>query len=334
MKLNTKPLFELSSFAKATPKTKIKCPHKPKLSSPFLNNYQTLNNKANTNSNIKLKLFQTSNKNVNPFIDSSDKNENSKFVKTIKKSNIKKVKFNIDNVTKNDLFEDTSNIICLTNESDTNNNNLNKLNNGKNINENKNLFNLFNKNVLKSTIIVDNSGNNNLDLEQKKIIENYFSNKSNKNKNVQNNFKRRTIRRIPTQICHDHKSFLNRIYRLSSTIENNTKTTKDKKKIAFHKSKKNSISKELKLKTGFTKIKENIFEENDKILNSKKTKSNKNNNNFFVINDKNNDIEKEVIQNENIEKNSIFENDNSSSFNSSFLGSSFDDDFYKNLNKN
>ena len=331
MKLNTKQLFESSSSIKTTPKIKLKYPHNYKYSSPFLNAYQTINNKSNTSSNIKQKLFQTSNKKVNPFIYSSEKSQESKLLfKARRISKMKTIQYKIENFEKNDLFEDSDNI-RLTNESDNNDNNQNTVENDKknkkqNQNDEIGEFNLFKKNALKSTIIVDNNGNNNLDLEQKKIIDDYFNKKSSKNKPLQINFKR-GIRKLPTEIYKNKISFFNRIY------GNNEKVSNSRKNNANNAIKKISILKALKLKSEHTKLKENLLEEKAN-LTGNKMKSYDVNHFFFMADDKN-DIEKEKInKNEYVENNSLFENENNISFNSSFLGSSLDDDFYKNLNKN
>ena len=336
MKLNTKKLFESSSSIKTTPKSKLKFPHKYKYSSPFLNANQTINNKSNTNSNIKQKLFQTSNKKVNPFIYSSEKSQESKIYKTRRKSKMKTIQYNIENLEKNDLFEDSDNNIRLTNESDNNDNNQNIVNTIENDKKNEKQnqkdeigeFNLFQKNALKSTIIVDNNGNNNLDLEQKKIIEDYFKKKSIKNKPLQNNFKR-GIRKIPTQIYKNKTSFFNRIY---GNIE---KASNIRKNNANNTTKKISILKGLKLKNEYIKIKENLLEVKAN-LTGNKMKSYDINHFFFMVDDKNNIQKEKIVKNEYVDNNSLFENENENnlSFNSSFLGSSLDDDFYKNLNKN
>ena len=122
MKLNTKKIFEASS-SKVTPKIKTKKSKTIKMSMPYLKGNKISKNDLNINSSIKQKLFQTSNKKINPFSLTSDKNKDLKNSKTSKISTAKKVKINlnkdIDVIDKNnDLFEDSFEI----NESDTNNN--------------------------------------------------------------------------------------------------------------------------------------------------------------------------------------------------------------------
>ena len=84
MKLNTKKIFEASS-SKVTPKIKTKKPKTIKMSMPYLKGNKISKNDLNINSSIKQKLFQTSNKKINPFSLTSDKNKDVKTSKTSKK---------------------------------------------------------------------------------------------------------------------------------------------------------------------------------------------------------------------------------------------------------
>ena len=346
MKLNTKNIFKSYSL-KTSPKPKIKNEHNSKLSSPFIKINKATNNKTNTNSNFKRTLFHNSNKNVNPFSQSSENSQDFKYVKLAKKPR-KKSKFKLDSIEKNDLFEDSyNNNMALTNESDNNENNIN--NKDKKVNSDKDnqkliqkkqkelsfeqLYDLFKKSSLKSTIIVDNNGNNNLDIEQKKIIEDYFNKKTTKTKKRVNNFTH-SIRKISTQINKDNKLLFNRInHYKTSTIDTNDKTNSMNIKSGNHNVKNNLNVKNVKFKNNCIKIKENLMEDNKPLSSKfKKMRSTQINPCLFIFDD-NLIIEKEIIKKEeNNEKNSIFENDSNISFDSSFLGSSFDEDFYKNFN--
>ena len=346
MKLNTKNLFELSSSLKTTPKTKIKNTHRAKLSSPYIPVNKVPKNKANTNSNLKQKFFQNSNKKINPFSESSERSHDLKFIKLTKISSTKKTKMKLETLEKNDLFEDSDvNNMALTNESDNNNNdnnnkekkrNSDKSNNNKNIPisqkefEFEELYNVFKKSSLKSTIIIDNDGNNNLDFEQKKIIEDYFNKKT--SKNCINNFVR-PIRKIPTQIYRDNNLIFNRINHYKNVNNNNNKYNPNTFNAKTSKNKNLNIN-NMKFKNNCVKIKENLLEDNNKFSsNYKKMKSTKIES-FILLDNEKLIIKKGKIQKEEDENNSIFENESNNSFDSSFLGSSFDDDFYKNFNKN
>ncbi len=347
MKLNTKNLFELSSSLKTTPKTKIKNTHRAELSSPYIPVNKVPKNKANTNSNLKQKFFQNSNKKINPFSESSERSHDLKFIKLTKISSTKKAKMKLETLEKNDLFEDSdANNMALTNESDNNNNNDNnnkekkrnsdKSNNNKNIPisqkefEFEELYNVFKKSSLKSTIIIDNNGNNNLDFEQKKIIEDYFNKKT--SKNCINNFVR-PIRKIPTQIYRDNNLIFNRINHYKNVNNNNNNKYNPNTFNAKTSKNKNLNINNMKFKNNCVKIKENLLEDNNKFSSNYKKMKSTNIESFILLDDEKL-IKKEKIKKDEDENNSIFENESNNSFDSSFLGSSFDDDFYKNFNKN
>ena len=349
MKLNTKEIFESSSSSQ---KTKNQNQKKSNLNSPVINSNKiskqkfNSNKNSNSNSNKNKKILHNSNKKVNPFILSLEKNEKNKDVKYTKLSKFsnQKTKINLDfdeKKDKNDLFEDSyvSNM-ALTSESDTNNNKGNKENINTCQNQNElgldGIDNLFKKSSLKSTIIVDNNGNNNLDFEQMKIIKDYFDKKINNNNNVNNNkkyfnnFQRSKTRKISTQIFRDNNLF-NKFYRLKSATIGNINTNNDKKmeKKFQNKYKIEGCSKG---KNNFINIENNYDVENKNRKKYKKMRSTKINSCFFINNEKNNIKKEEKIKVE--ENNSFLENNSHFSFDSSFLGSSMDEDFYKTLNDN
>ena len=340
MKLNTKNVFE--STTKMTPKTKMKKQKKSTLTSPFKKK-KSSNKKLIENVNsIKQKIFHNTNKNVNPFVKSSENNNDIKCAKKEKIKTSKKVSFNKDIPEKDDLFENSYiNNIALTSEKDTNDKklkkngnkvvNINKVNNKKEYDIDE-MVNLFKKSSLKSTIIVDNNGNNNLDKEQKKIINDYFSKKLNINtKKKTNNFIRPRIRKMRTLVNMDNNIF-NTVKNIkSSTINNNHRTVKFNRKIKKALTNKNIVCINIK-----NKINNQLKKKGNNIEDKAKTKKMESYNKvheFFIIKDEKFDIiNKNLRINEEKDdnSNSIFEN-RSSSFNSSFLGSSIDDDFYKNF---
>lgn len=341
MKLNTNNIF--NSSLKTTPKIKNKKPIKPKLSSPFVNMNLNSKNKTNANSKVKDKLFKTSNKKNNPFIQTLDEDHKLKFIKPLKKSTKKVITIQPNKEEKENLFEDSYiNNIMLTSGSDTLENNRKDKENELNQKElsYEQLCNLYKQSNLKSTIIIDDNGNNNLDAEQINLINNYFNKKNNINKKFRNNCIYKNIKIIPTQINKDSNTLVNRINHLkSSTIDTNDKTNNINTKIN-NIIKKNKIVNSKKDKNIYIKIKED-FDEN-------KNKTAKNHSNLkptkmktcllvnkFLINDDNLVIEKKNKKGkQETEKNSIFEASSDQSFNSSFLGSSFDEHFYQNLNQN
>ena len=128
MKLNTKNLFEPSKSLKTTPRPKILKQKKLIKTSPLIKENKTVKNKVNPNpnmkSNLKQKLFQNSNKKINPFTLSLEKNQDLKNTKMVRTQTSKKVNLNIDIIENNDLFENSfTNNLVLTNESDTIDNN-------------------------------------------------------------------------------------------------------------------------------------------------------------------------------------------------------------------
>lgn len=346
MKLNTKNIFESSSL-KTTPKMKIKKPHHtPKLSSPFRKtnkqNKQT-KNKANGTSNLKKKILSNSNINVNPF-ELSELSHDLKCMKLSKTANFQKSKSKAKNDVKikENFFEDSyNNNIALTNGSDNNDNvkikniKTDEYNNRKQL-DFEQLYSAFQKSDLKSTIIVDNNGNNNLDLEQKRIIDDYFNKKDNNNNNKKGILKKnrytKIIRKIPTQIYMDNKSFFKRINHLkTSNIDTSDKTNSIIKKCQNNKVNKNLNNNHVKFQNNnCLKIKENILEDKFSLKNKKMCSAQINP--HILIDDEKLIVENIILKEDNYEKNSIFEDDSNNSFNSSFLDSSFDEDFYKNLN--
>jgi hypothetical protein len=147
--------------------------------------------KENSNKNSNKKSITASNNKINPFNQDFIRNNTqtnlpSRKITSSKEQNIY-LKF-----LKHDINEARHNI-----EHDANDANENELNTEFNIdekNKNKNdvdidmLVNLFKykSSKLKSTIIMDNNGNNNLDSEQKKLIMDCFDKKIQMENNVKN----------------------------------------------------------------------------------------------------------------------------------------------------
>ena len=190
MELSTKKLFTSSK------KLKISLNKKSKLSTKKLvyitkSNQSSSEKKENSNKNSNKKSITASNNKINPFNQDFIRNNTqtnlpSRKITSSKEQNIY-LKF-----LKHDINEARHNI-----EHDANDANENVLNTEFNIdekNKNKNdvdidmLVNLFKykSSKLKSTIIMDNNGNNNLDSEQKKLIMDCFDKKIQMENNVKN----------------------------------------------------------------------------------------------------------------------------------------------------
>lgn len=353
MKLSTKKIF--NSYTKNVSKGKYQIPHKAKLNTPSINTKTFVKNKVLNNCNLKKNAIHNSKPKTNPFTKLSKGNYGLKYISLTNYS--KNTKINHNSLKKNNLLEDSYiNNIILTNASDNNTNIKTITNNEKKISmENKNinknssqnhneldleqLCNLFKNSSLKSTIIVDKNGNNNLNDEQKKIINDYFKKKSKIGKNSVNLFQRLNKRRINTQIYKDHNTLFNKIKQLKrSSIETNDKAIAYTKKKETKIIKKDPNKNKLSSKNNYIKI--NLFNNRNKInRNNKKMKTTKIEKinlvkEYMDIDDTLNLDLENGKRRENVEKNSIFENISCISIDSSFLGSSIEDTFYQNLNKN
>lgn len=340
MKLNTKKVFEGSSSLKSTPKLKKREPNKNRKNSIFIsrtNTNKTSKNKANSNLNIKQKLFIDSNKKANPFSEPPEKKSELKKNKLSKLHNNKLSKFKLElEKNENDLFDEHFvNKIKSINETDINNNNFEqnrKIEKQLSLNDK---YNVFKNTVLKSAFIVDENGNNNLDFEQKEIIDNYFNKKTYINKKGVKKYERSRIKKIPTQIYIDNKILFRKISNKMNHLKNTTTDTNDNTNNNNKKYGNTTLDINYnKLKSGCIRVEENLFKDKiAKIPNCRKMRSTQFNS-YFLIDDEKSVIEKRNKKQINeYENNSLFEND-SNSFDSSFLGSSFDEDFYKNINKN
>ena len=305
MKLSTNKLF---TAQKNSPKMKPKIKHAPKLSSPLV--AQKYN--SNFNSNYKKnKYISTTSLNENPFKKPQihPGKLKSKIMNKMDNSNKK-------NTETDDLFESEDsyiNNVIPTSESESNrheikiqNENIDMNNAAKNIDV---LCDLFRKSNLKTTIIIDNKGNNNLDFEQKKIIFNYFNTK-NKNKKSLKKIK------INSNKIQKNSENNNGIIKKTSWIDRNKSKKQNLDKFNF---KSNKVNKNRKL------IKTNMF--NNKLLSKKDViKNNIIDGELFDIFDI-----KKIEEKSETEGNSVFESFTQKSNDSSFLGSSLDDEFYKSL---
>ena len=301
MKFSTKTLF---TALKNTPKKKVKIIHKQKKSFPL-----TMPNKAaknnndiyKSNSNLKQNLYlNTINVNDNPFKQPQMHGSRLTSKKINRIINSKNKKIEIEILKTEDSY---INNILLTNESDTDRyeDKIEKENKDTNKNQpNKDtLCDLFRKSNLRSTIIIDNKGNNNLDSEQKKIINNYF--------NKKNSFQKLKINSGPLQKHKENNNVFESkkdLFKVNNEIKRNLTN-------CFFKS-----CKETKIRR---RIKKNIVHQ--KLLSTKDKIDKK-----CIIGELF-DIMSEKEKSE-TEGNSIFENWNNNSIDSSFLGSSLNDDFY------
>lgn len=308
MKLSTQKIFKT---LKNTPKRKPKLSQKPKLSSQHL----TINKESKLGNEPKSKVFlNTISESENPFI--KPKNRTAQIRKKTSKNILLKTQKIAINLFKieDDLFQDEDsyiNNVLLTSESDSNkyeNNTDGEIGEIKKDEQKKDidtLCKMFQKSDLKSTIIIDNQGNNNLNNEQKEIIGNYFNFNKNKCINCINKIK---INSIPTQKYKENKTLFTEKSPLINTsrckgtvykFNNNLESTKKNKKakLIIHK----------------------------KILSTKEAINKKNKLGELL------GLKIDNKQKCDIDNNSIFENCTNKSIDSSFLGSSLDDDFYQDL---
>ena len=304
MKLSTQKIFKT---LKNSPKRKPRISHKSKFSSQYV----SINKISKNTNNTKRKLFLNTTESENPF--SKPKNRNSIMrTKTSKNALFKSPKFEFNIFkTQNDLFKDEDsyiNNILLTSESDSNKYE-NDIKDEKTVEQEYDfdtLHKIFKKSSLKSTIIIDNKGNNNLNSEQKEIIGNYFN--FNK-KNTINSVKKVKINTIPIQIYKENNTLFSE---KKPVIKSNSRN-----KINVY----NFNSKDLK---SFNEI-ENKKIVHKKIYSTKEAiKTSDELEEKFGLK-----LEKNKINE--IDNNSIFENYTNKSIDSSFLGSSLDDDFYQDL---
>jgi hypothetical protein len=222
-----------------------------------------------------------------------------------------------------DIFDDSYlNNLLLTNESDSNRyEKANELDN-KLLKENDSnydhLYDLFRKsNLLKSTIIIDKNGNNNLVLEQKKIIDNYFDKRCVKSEKNLNYYEESKINSIPVQKYKENNKLF--IQKTPIYISKNT----------YGKKSSNNV-RQGQNTTGI-KTQGNI----NRIINYKKllkNKQNNDNNDKFIFIGKY--FEKEKNKKKETDKISNFELASNKSIDSSFLGSYLNDSFYKELTLN
>lgn len=315
MELSTKKLF---SSLKNSPKRKFKVNHIFKFSAPNVLLDKITNN---INPNLKNQLFlKTPNLNKNnPFYKTPKVNDKKK--KEFQSSKMQKV--NIDLLKSNDTPSqssssyDESNLFSSESDSQSekvknkNSNNNDKKEENKCSDKKKhvkfdidNLCNLFKSSNLKTTIVIDNEGNNNLNLEQKKFINDYFTQKGKKDKNK--------INTIPVQNYKEN----NKLFKQKTPYNNNNNKEFFKKNIPTEKSISN-------LKTNNETINKRRTQ---KIINHKKLKSTKNIISIpklFLSN-----IPKETPE---IDSRSVFEDYTNRSIDSSFLGSCLSDEFFQNF---
>ena len=268
MKLNIQSLFSSSKKPKYSQKKLVKF-------TP-----SSFNTKEKTVESTSVKKREPNKKDntqtpkVNPFIENFIRKNNHHKTWIHKKTQSSKIEKN--------YFKD----ILLTSEFDSNLNNENEI---------ETLCKMFQSSKLKSTIIMDNNGNSNLNNEEKKFIEDYLD----KKEKLENKIKKCKINSIKVQ-NYNHNDILLK------------KKTSSNKAINFK-----------FMKNDFLTIDNNKRKISNKpiLYNKQKNKIS----DFFKFNGKSED-ENEKADNDK-ENNSMFENCTNKSFDSSFLGSSLAEDF-------
>ena len=272
MKLNIQSLFSSSKKPKYSQKKLVKF-------TP-----SSFNTKEKTVESTSVKKREPNKKDntqtpkVNPFIENFIRKNNHHKTWIHKKTQSSKIEKN--------YFKD----ILLTSEFDSNLNNENEI---------ETLCKMFQSSKLKSTIIMDNNGNSNLNNEEKKFIEDYLD----KKEKLENKIKKCKINSIKVQ-NYNHNDILLK------------QKTSSNKAINFK-----------FMKNDFLTIDNNKRKISNKpiLYNKQKNKIS----DFFKFNGKSED-ENEKADNDK-ENNSMFENCTNKSFDSSFLGSSIDGDFLQNI---
>lgn len=183
MELNTKKLF--TPTMKFTQKTRIKMNHKTKLLLPksmSSSKFKTKINSEKVESKITMKALPL---NINPFYRENGSIVNKRIHKGRNTQYKKSTHMNF--IKTNNLYDESyMNNLLSTNESDANLNEnvLNKENKCLNVKESILKCNINSNNKkrnIKPSNIIDDKGNNNLDSEQKSIINNYLNKKLDKN---------------------------------------------------------------------------------------------------------------------------------------------------------
>ena len=313
MKLSTMQLFTSSKKAKNKTSKKVKL--SPSSIATNTNSNQSSSEKKEKMLQKSYKKNKTAGPKINPFTKDFIKSENPKIFthKKIQSSKEQNLHFNLpkNKETTNKLENDISdfNNIIFNTESDS----IHQKQDEYDIEALINLFK-YKSSKLKKTIIMDNNGNNNLNSEQKKFIDDCFDKKEKLEKNV-NKCK---INSIKVQNYND-----NNIFSKQKNTARNRGTNLKLKKI--------NHNKEYKIIVNINK---------SKIINTRK----------HLLSTKYNTKFKEILyfeerkdQDDNInfnrsdddkENNSIFENCTNKSFDSSFLGSSLAEDLLENIGDN
>ena len=268
MKLNIQSLFSSSKKPKYSQKKLVKF-----TPSSFNTKEKTVESTSDKKREPN-KKDNTQTPKVNPFIENFIRKNNHHKTWIHKKTQSSKIEKN--------YFKD----ILLTSEFDSNLNNENEI---------ETLCKMFQSSKLKSTIIMDNNGNSNLNNEEKKFIEDYLD----KKEKLENKIKKCKINSIKVQ-NYNHNDILLK------------QKTSSNKAINFK-----------FMKNDFLTIDNNKRKISNKpiLYNKQKNKIS----DFFKFNGKSED-ENEKADNDK-ENNSMFENCTNKSFDSSFLGSSLAEDF-------
>jgi hypothetical protein len=298
MNLNTKKLFASTKKPKYTSNKKVNflssgLTAKEKANQTSSNKNSNSNQNHSKKTNLQSQITNPFNKNL-----SQRTHHRISFHKKIKSSKNQNVHLEFLKFKENNNFD--LNNILLTSESESNQNNKYDI---------EELCKLFKDSKLKSTIIMDNNGNNKLNSEQEKFIKDYLDKKD----KLQNNINQCSINSIKVQ-NYNHNNIL---LKKKSGTENKALNLKYRN-------------------FDLDKFRNDLLnmDKNGIINNNKPFLSTKNNNRFkdLLIYDEKNEENEEINTDsidEDKENNSMFENCTNKSFDSSFLGSSIAEDFYQ-----
>ena len=297
MKLNTKKLFSSTRKSKYTSNKKLNL-FSSGPSTKEKTNQTSSNKNSNSNQNNPKKTNPQS-QITNPFNKKLSQKTHHRILyhKKTKSSKNQNIHLAFLKLKENNNFD--LNNILLTSESESNQNNKYDI---------EELCKLFKDSKLKSTIIMDNNGNNKLNSEQEKFIKDYLD----KKEKLQNNINQCSINSIKVQ-NYNHNNIL---LKKKSGAENKALNLKYRN-------------------FDLDKFRNDLLSMDKKgIINNKPFLSTKNNNRFkdLLVHDEKKE-ENQELNNDSIdedkENNSMFENCTNKSFDSSFLGSSIAEDFYQ-----
>lgn len=307
MKLSTKKLF-----------CNEKLISKKKLSSK--NTFATSTNKAILKPRTRKRLNTCLNKDkILDKVNKIQKTLSSKRNKNIISSNnisYKTQRFNFDHLKMNDFLNNTEEISDFNNLASTlESESIKQINEPFDVEK---LCGEFKKSTLRSAFIMDDDGNNYLNFEQKKIIEDYFD----KKKNLQNNINKSKINTIKVQ--EYHKNDISSKCNANDCLYRQNLNEKKDINIKTNDNNINNVNKKKIIPLKFGSM-------GNRLGIGRRMLSTKINQNIKILLNDDNESKNENKNDELKNNNSLFENYNDKSMDSSFLDSSIGEELVKTI---